>query len=234
MFSPHNPHRRYGKKYAAALMTLVAGGALAMCFPRAPQPSSPQTPPQTPPQAPPLAASADGFPPPSGAIFDAYAPPPAAFVEPSEISTPAKLATPPPAELVREEPLASVFAPPSPPEIAASFQPRGRHLKVPTETSRPPKIQEAASPSPALEPPRPLRRHRVVDGDSLESLAERYLKDRSRYLEIYQLNREVLSDWRLLPVGAELTIPPRIRSATIRTGSTQPPVFEGLAPVLLD
>ena len=122
-----------------------------------------------------------------------------------------------------------MFAPPSPPEIAASFQPRGRHLKVPTETSRPPKIQEAASPSPALEPPRPLRRHRVVDGDSLESLAERYLKDRSRYLEIYQLNREVLSDWRLLPVGAELTIPPRIRSATIRTGSTQPPVFEGLA-----
>lgn len=50
-------------------------------------------------------------------------------------------------------------------------------------------------------------RHRIVDGDTLPKLAVAYLGDRDRYLDIFQANRDVLSDPRLLPIGAEITIP---------------------------
>ena len=51
------------------------------------------------------------------------------------------------------------------------------------------------------------RKHRIVDGDSLQLLALRYLGDRSRVDEICQLNRDVISDPNLLPVGREILIP---------------------------
>jgi hypothetical protein len=47
----------------------------------------------------------------------------------------------------------------------------------------------------------------VVDGDSLERLAGRYLDDSSRANEIYEANRELLANPDLLPIGAELVIP---------------------------
>jgi nucleoid-associated protein YgaU len=50
-------------------------------------------------------------------------------------------------------------------------------------------------------------RHRIVDGDTLPKLAVAYLGDRDRYLDIFEANRDVLSDPRLLPIGAELAIP---------------------------
>lgn len=53
------------------------------------------------------------------------------------------------------------------------------------------------------------RTHRVTDGDSLQALAERYLGSADRYLEIYEANRDVLTSPQLLPIGAELRIPPR-------------------------
>ena len=53
------------------------------------------------------------------------------------------------------------------------------------------------------------RTHRVVDGDTLPALAERYLGSAARAEEIYQANRDVLSDPELLPIGAELKLPPR-------------------------
>jgi len=56
---------------------------------------------------------------------------------------------------------------------------------------------------------KPLRRHRVVDGDTLVRLAKRYLGDGARYAEILEANRQVLSDPDLLPIGIELKIPPR-------------------------
>ncbi len=59
-----------------------------------------------------------------------------------------------------------------------------------------------------------LRTHVVIDGDSLERLANRYLDDPSRGVEIYEANRELLSSPELLPIGAELVIPePQSRSA---------------------
>jgi hypothetical protein len=67
----------------------------------------------------------------------------------------------------------------------------------------------------------PPRTHTIVDGDTLRALAERYLGSADRYLEIYEANRDVLPSPELLPIGAELRIPPWRRQA---------PLFFGLAP----
>ena len=58
-----------------------------------------------------------------------------------------------------------------------------------------------------------IRRHQIVDGDSLHKLAEQYLGSADRYLEIYDANREVLPSPEVLPIGAALKIPPRRPSA---------------------
>jgi nucleoid-associated protein YgaU len=50
-------------------------------------------------------------------------------------------------------------------------------------------------------------KHKIVDGDTLPLLAERYLGSASRAMEIYQANRDVLSDPGILRIGAELKIP---------------------------
>ncbi len=49
--------------------------------------------------------------------------------------------------------------------------------------------------------------HIVRNGDTLEKLAQRYLGDEGRALELFDLNREQLSNPHLLPIGAELRIP---------------------------
>lgn len=51
------------------------------------------------------------------------------------------------------------------------------------------------------------REHVVHNGDTLESLSERYLGDPLRSLEIFELNRDVLTNPHLLPIGAVLRIP---------------------------
>lgn len=61
--------------------------------------------------------------------------------------------------------------------------------------------------------PRPLRRHRIVDGDSLPVLALRYLGDEGRSEEIATINRDVLCDPNLLPVGKEILIPRDVAAA---------------------
>ena len=54
------------------------------------------------------------------------------------------------------------------------------------------------------------RSHKIVDGDTLGALAERYLGSADRAHEIFAANRDVLSDPELLPIGAELKIPPGV------------------------
>lgn len=49
--------------------------------------------------------------------------------------------------------------------------------------------------------------HVIVDGDTLDVLAGRYLDDSSRSGEIFEANRHLLTDPNALPIGAELTIP---------------------------
>jgi nucleoid-associated protein YgaU len=67
----------------------------------------------------------------------------------------------------------------------------------------------APPPSQPLEEQDSPRTHIIIDGDSLPKLAGRYLDDPRREREIYELNRHVLSDPELLPIGAELVIPRR-------------------------
>lgn len=52
-----------------------------------------------------------------------------------------------------------------------------------------------------------VRKHVVHNGDTLERLAKRYLGNESRALEIFDLNRDVLTNPHLLPIGAELRLP---------------------------
>jgi nucleoid-associated protein YgaU len=67
---------------------------------------------------------------------------------------------------------------------------------------------EAAELTPtALPSERPEQTHVVHPGDSLERLAKRYLGDEGRAIEIFDLNREILENPHLLPIGAELKIP---------------------------
>jgi nucleoid-associated protein YgaU len=68
-------------------------------------------------------------------------------------------------------------------------------------------LQPAPPPEPQPRTSPPCQVHRIVDGDDLPSLAERYLGDSKRYLEIFHANRHVLSRPDLLPLGIDLRIP---------------------------
>ncbi len=68
-------------------------------------------------------------------------------------------------------------------------------------------VSESEETGPMRLGPRDLPvRHVIGEGDTLPKLAERYFGDRDRYREIFEANREVLHDPRLLPIGIELTI----------------------------
>ncbi len=88
-------------------------------------------------------------------------------------------------------------------------------------------IPEGPSVSVQPSPATVARTHKIVDGDTLRSLAQRYLGDADRYLEIHQANRHLLPGPELLPIGVELTIP----STAVRRPS--PPVdrADTLVPV---
>ena len=60
----------------------------------------------------------------------------------------------------------------------------------------------------ATRPVRASQTHKIVDGDTLGVLAERYLGSADRYLEIFRANRDRLTSPELLPIGVELKIPP--------------------------
>ena len=51
------------------------------------------------------------------------------------------------------------------------------------------------------------RTHVIMDGDTLESIASRYLRDPNRSGEIYNSNRDVLPSPGQLPIGVKLVIP---------------------------
>ena len=51
------------------------------------------------------------------------------------------------------------------------------------------------------------RTHRIVDGDTLADLAQRYFGSAADAQRLFDANRDVLSDPRLLPIGVELKIP---------------------------
>jgi nucleoid-associated protein YgaU len=62
-------------------------------------------------------------------------------------------------------------------------------------------------------PRKPVKKHTIHDGDTLESLAVRYLGDAQRAVDILEANRDVLSDPQLLPIGVAIVIPPDAAAA---------------------
>jgi nucleoid-associated protein YgaU len=128
------------------------------------------------------------------------------------------------AELAATPPVAPAV-PVVPPEAQAAASRRPIVLKSADMGSRPPDLgKKFPDPSPApsrwgtsLAQVLPdvgraapgVRRHKVVDGDSLSALADRYLGSADRAQEIFEANRDVLSDPRILLIGVELKLPPR-------------------------
>ena len=92
------------------------------------------------------------------------------------------------------------------PEAHAVARPRGSAPAPSAASRRPPPSGQSALERPATRSP-VVRRHRIADGDSLPALAARYLGDRSRFMEIFAANRDVLRNPDVLPIGVELAIP---------------------------
>lgn len=115
-----------------------------------------------------------------------------------------------------EKPLESLPAPPFLPmayesllvPVGSSPQPTPRPSS-PVHEPLLPSADEAEAAERAK--PGPLwRRHRIVEGDTLAGLAQRYLGDESRAGEIQVANLDRLASPEILPLGVTLLIPPRV------------------------
>lgn len=81
--------------------------------------------------------------------------------------------------------------------------------------------------------------HTIRDGDSLYSLAQRYLGDGQREMELYAENRHVLQNPQILPIGITLRIPNLPTSArtvpqTANPASSPPRPVGQLVPISPD
>ncbi len=88
--------------------------------------------------------------------------------------------------------------PAPPPELPKSYPAGGQPLSTRWGASLREMLPETASAPPT---------HKIIDGDSLALLAQRYLGSASRAMEIYEANRNVLAHPEILPIGVELKIP---------------------------
>ena len=91
----------------------------------------------------------------------------------------------------------------APPSIASAFQPLMATIPAATFPV------STAEVIPAIRRDQPIQRHRIVDGDTLPALAERYLGDRDQWRSIWEANGGLLADPNLLPIGEVLLIPQR-------------------------
>jgi hypothetical protein len=118
---------------------------------------------------------------------------------------------------------------PAPPLLPMAYE----SLLVPVGSETTPKSAPANSNLPVHEPllpsadeiaaakeanvkPGPLwRKHRIVEGDNLAALAQRYLGDPTRAGEIHVANIDRLTSPDILPLGVTLLIPPRVDTAKL-------------------
>ncbi len=133
----------------------------------------------------------------------------------------------------------SLFAPPPPMSGLLSPAPTTND-QLPPSTPAPslsmpstgfapaPLLSSAPQPQPGL--PANGMRHRIVDGDTLATIARRYYGDEQRARELFEANRSVLRDPELLPIGTELVIPGA--TTNIMAPSTTAPMSQGLPPLL--
>lgn len=80
-------------------------------------------------------------------------------------------------------------------------------LSARTITATEPTQTMAAATPPAPTPAKNVRRHTVVKGDTLFSLAQRYYSNRSKWRDIYEANRDQMPSENALRLGMELKIP---------------------------
>lgn len=84
----------------------------------------------------------------------------------------------------------------APPQLASTFETFVGTAPVTLETS-----------VSSTKTDQPERRHRIADGDTLESIAKRYLGTRNEWRSIYSYNEDLLTDPAVLPIGKEIKIP---------------------------
>lgn len=95
----------------------------------------------------------------------------------------------------------------TPPDLPLAYPSTGLSWP-PAATHRAPDLeQDVFGPPVASAAPRETILHKIRDGDTLPSLALRYLGDHLRFREIYELNRDRLAAPDLLPIGLEIRIP---------------------------
>lgn len=109
----------------------------------------------------------------------------------------------PPETVSRPPSVLAPLDPGAPPPIMAKSYPRSPSAP----NSRWGTSMALGPPETAQPAPEPIT-HKIVDGDTLRDLAERYLGSADRYLEIYEANRFLLPGPEVLPIGVELKIPP--------------------------
>jgi LysM domain. len=109
---------------------------------------------------------------------------------------------------------APATAPTSGTDVAASFYPPANEEDSPVSlapvdepASNPGRFVSTEPTRPAQPPATSGRRHVVVKGDTLFSLAQKYYGNRSRWRDIYAANRNVLPNENALRLGMELRIP---------------------------
>ncbi len=204
---------RHDAKLGLALGMLATGFAVAFCCPRQPASTAWL---QTGARHPLDRSVLHLFP------IKAYQPSPAAPASPSEKSEvppagpsvvdpllPAPLAPPPLSPVLSIDP---ILIPTTQESGRTGFAPPvGQALShVLTEIPRvPPAPADRLVPTPAMEErePAPAQRYTVQAGDTLSGIASRFLGSSARFLEIYQMNQEVLSSPDNLQVGMVLTLP---------------------------
>jgi nucleoid-associated protein YgaU len=205
-------------KLIAAGVVLAVGIGLAMLFRR----TEPQAALPTVPQAPPAAALASATP------ASAITPTPSMALMPMVTPTPLEGQLSPQARVTATSVGLSASAGLPPADAALVAQPASPPTIAPDAVAPPLGTQALpASSTPNFSGGRPVyatagvadsqfdetaagspyQIHVVHPGDSLESLAERYLSDSGRSLELFDLNRDVLDNPHLLRIGAELKIP---------------------------
>jgi hypothetical protein len=100
-----------------------------------------------------------------------------------------------------------------PPQYHRAFSPVGALLNPSDEINEDTLAQNDAGAVPRLpgtseaESENRAKTHKIVDGDTLTTLAEKYLGSSQRWADLFEHNREVLKSPDLLPIGRVLQIP---------------------------
>lgn len=117
------------------------------------------------------------------------------FVSSGSIRETSQFATPPTpaAEMPDDSPWTAVGAPRSAGPVGSVAAGFSGNPVSPIVTGRRPRASHT--------------RHTVSDGDTLSSLAQNYLGDGGRWAEVFELNRDLLRDPDILPIGARIKIP---------------------------